>query len=63
MLRRRRLGFSVDFAQLEHIAGAPLLFNLILWGEAGYFDQAAEFKPLLHLWSQIEEQFYLIGRS
>ena len=28
---------------------------------SGYFDEAAEFKPLLHLWSlAIEEQFYIL---
>lgn len=42
-------------------AGAGFLSNFILWGEAGYFDNAAETKPLLHLWSLgIEEQFYII---
>jgi hypothetical protein len=31
-----------------------------LWNESGYFDSAAEFKPLLHLWSLgVEEQFYI----
>ena len=35
--------------------------NFVLWSEAGYFDGAAELKPLLHLWSLgVEEQFYLI---
>ena len=35
--------------------------NLVLWREAGYFDTAAELKPLLHLWSLgVEEQFYLV---
>src|SRR4029077_4711684 len=35
--------------------------NLRLLKEGGYFDTAAELKPLLHLWSLgIEEQFYLI---
>lgn len=34
-------------------------FNLLT--EIGYFDEAADAKPLLHLWSLgIEEQFYLI---
>lgn len=50
-----------DFAQLgKHIAGgAGFVSNLILWNESGYFDKAAEVKPLLHLWSLgIEEQFY-----
>jgi SGNH domain (fused to AT3 domains)/Acyltransferase family len=31
-----------------------------LWNETGYFDEAAETKPMLHLWSLgIEEQFYI----
>lgn len=45
----------------KHIAaGAGFVSNLVLWRESGYFDPAAEMKPLLHLWSLgIEEQFYL----
>jgi peptidoglycan/LPS O-acetylase OafA/YrhL len=32
-----------------------------LWLQTGYFEQAAAFKPLLHLWSlSIEEQYYLV---
>lgn len=43
------------------IAGAGFVSNLALWGESGYFDTSAEFKPLLHLWSLgIEEQFYIV---
>lgn len=35
--------------------------NFLLLKKAGYFDPAAELKPLLHIWSlSIEEQFYLI---
>ena len=52
-----------DFAQLgKHIAGgAGFISNLVLWNESGYFDKAAELKPLLHLWSLgIEEQFYFV---
>jgi peptidoglycan/LPS O-acetylase OafA/YrhL len=42
-------------------AGTGFVSNLLLWRESGYFDEAAEFKPLLHLWSLgIEEQFYVI---
>lgn len=42
-------------------AGAGFVSNLALWKEAGYFDNSAETKPLLHLWSLgIEEQFYII---
>lgn len=55
--------FSDDFRRLgSHIFRATLfLSNFILWREAGYFDNAAETKPLLHLWSLgIEEQFYIV---
>ena len=46
----------------KHVAaGAGFISNLVLWNEAGYFDNSAETKPLLHLWSLgIEEQFYLV---
>ncbi|MFY7954964.1 MAG: acyltransferase family protein, partial [Burkholderiaceae bacterium] len=45
----------------KHIAAsAAFIPNFIFWGESGYFDYAADAKPLLHLWSLgIEEQFYL----
>lgn len=52
-----------EFAQLgKHIAGGSgFISNLLLWSETGYFDAAAETKPLLHLWSLgIEEQFYFV---
>ena len=55
--------FSDDFRRLgSHIFRASLFMsNFILWREAGYFDNAAETKPLLHLWSLgIEEQFYIV---
>ena len=42
------------------VAGAGFVSNWASWTEAGYFDQAAEAKPLLHLWSLgVEEQFYI----
>src|SRR6266849_2672754 len=42
-------------------AGATFTSNFLLWRESGYFDLAAELKPLLHLWSLgVEEQFYLL---
>ena len=35
--------------------------NLLFWQQSGYFDVAAELKPLLHTWSlAVEEQFYLV---
>lgn len=52
-----------EYKQLgKHVAsGAGFISNIILWGEAGYFDNSAETKPLLHLWSLgIEEQFYIV---
>ena len=52
-----------EYAQLgKHIAsGATYIINFILVDETGYFDNAAETKPMLHLWSlAIEEQFYII---
>lgn len=52
-----------EYQQLgKHIAaGAGFISNIIFWNEAGYFDNAADTKPLLHLWSLgIEEQFYIV---
>ncbi|MCY7294358.1 acyltransferase family protein [Alteromonas sp. a30] len=35
--------------------------NVLFWLESGYFDTAAELKPLLHTWSlAVEEQYYVI---
>ncbi|MDL2284267.1 acyltransferase [Oxalobacter sp. OttesenSCG-928-P03] len=52
-----------DFTMLgKHMASSlSFIQNLILYGEAGYFDTASEYKPLMHLWSlAVEEQFYLL---
>ena len=52
-----------EYSQLgKHVAaGAGFVSNIVLWREAGYFDTAAELKPLLHLWSLgVEEQYYLV---
>lgn len=52
-----------EYEQLgKHVvAGAIFVSNIVLWKESGYFDNAADTKPLLHLWSLgIEEQFYIV---
>lgn len=52
-----------EYEQLgKHVTGgAGFVSNIISWKEAGYFDNAADTKPLLHLWSLgIEEQFYIL---
>lgn len=49
-----------DFAQS---VVATILFssNILFWRESGYFESAAELKPLLHTWSlAVEEQYYII---
>lgn len=41
---------------------STLLFgsNILFWLQSGYFDTAAELKPLLHTWSlAVEEQYYI----
>ena len=52
-----------EFAQLgKHVAsGAAFITNFILVNESGYFDNVAETRPMLHLWSlAVEEQFYIV---
>jgi peptidoglycan/LPS O-acetylase OafA/YrhL len=52
-----------EYVQLaKHtVAGAAFVSNILLWHQSGYFDTAAQSKPLLHLWSLgIEEQFYIV---
>jgi peptidoglycan/LPS O-acetylase OafA/YrhL len=52
-----------DLVALGKSALSALLMtsNVRFWDEAGYFDAAAQAKPLLHTWSLgIEEQFYLV---
>src|SRR5713101_1313888 len=42
-------------------AATAFVSNFFFWTESGYFDRAAEFKPLLHTWSlAVEEQFYIL---
>lgn len=46
----------------KQVAGAvTFTANFVLPMQAGYFETAAELKPLLHTWSlSIEEQYYLV---
>ena len=49
-----------DFSQ-SLIAVSFFASNVLFWKESGYFDAAAEEKPLLHTWSlAVEEQYYLL---
>ena len=49
-----------DFAQ-SLVAVSTFSSNILFWLESGYFESAAELKPLLHTWSlAVEEQFYVI---
>ncbi len=55
--------YQDEYEQLgKHaLAAATFVSNVVFWREAGYFDTAAELKPLLHLWSLgVEEQFYIV---
>lgn len=49
-----------DFSQ-SLVAVSAFVSNIFFWRESGYFDTAAELKPLLHTWSlAVEEQYYLL---
>lgn len=53
----------LELAALSKSILATNLFvsNFLFWKQAGYFDTAAELKPLLHTWSlAVEEQFYVM---
>jgi peptidoglycan/LPS O-acetylase OafA/YrhL len=63
LLAGQLLLFIDEYKQLGKYvaAGAGFFSNFLLLREGGYFDAAAELKPLLHLWSLgIEEQYYLV---
>jgi peptidoglycan/LPS O-acetylase OafA/YrhL len=48
-----------DFSQ-SLVAVSVFASNIFFWRESGYFDTAAEFKPLIHTWSlAVEEQYYI----
>jgi peptidoglycan/LPS O-acetylase OafA/YrhL len=51
-----------EFRELGRTMFSTILFvsNIDFWQLTGYFDGAAELKPLLHTWSlAVEEQFYI----
>ncbi|MDC1292885.1 acyltransferase [Amylibacter sp.] len=49
-----------DFSQ-SLVAVSLFASNVLFWLESGYFDAAAEEKPLLHTWSlAVEEQYYVL---
>lgn len=53
----------VELADFGRSLVAVVLFvsNVLFWRSSGYFDLAAESKPLLHTWSLgVEEQFYVV---
>lgn len=55
--------FPNEYVQLSKhvVASGAFLSNFAFWREAGYFNNGADTKPLLHLWSLgIEEQFYIV---
>src|SRR5437867_7441905 len=57
------LFMPLDFKRFGASVAAMTLFasNLLFWRQSGYFDAAADLKPLLHTWSlAVEEQFYLL---
>jgi peptidoglycan/LPS O-acetylase OafA/YrhL len=48
-------GFSQSLVAVSTFAS-----NVLFWRTSGYFEAAAELKPLLHTWSlAVEEQYYL----
>lgn len=54
--------FPGDMRNYAESLAAVSLFstNILFWQESGYFESAAELKPLLHTWSlAVEEQFYI----
>lgn len=51
---------GADLAR-QHWGALGFVSNVVLWAQSGYFDVAAELKPLLHFWSlSLEEQYYLL---
>ena len=56
MLPQEAVGFGRSLVAVSAFAS-----NMFFWRTSGYFDLAAEEKPLLHTWSLgVEEQFYVV---
>jgi peptidoglycan/LPS O-acetylase OafA/YrhL len=56
LLPRDMQNFSQTMAAVSAFAS-----NILFWRTSGYFETAAELKPLLHTWSlAVEEQYYLL---
>lgn len=56
MIPSQMKGFSQSLVAVSLFAS-----NILFWRESGYFDTAAEEKPLLHTWSlAVEEQYYVL---
>ena len=54
---------TAEFKDYSRSLAAVSIFssNIVFWLKSGYFDTAAELKPLLHTWSlAVEEQYYLV---
>lgn len=50
-----------DYAE-QLLGSLAFVANFVLASQSGYFDAAAETKPLLHIWSlSLEEQFYFVA--
>jgi len=56
MLPSQMKGFSQSLVAVSLFSS-----NILFWRESGYFEAAAEEKPLLHTWSlAVEEQYYVL---
>lgn len=52
---------DLDIFGKSLIAVSTFTSNILFWSESGYFETAAELKPLIHTWSlAVEEQYYII---
>jgi peptidoglycan/LPS O-acetylase OafA/YrhL len=63
MIYGRIVLFPDEFQRLGRSVAMSSVFlqNFMFWKDSGYFDLAAQSKPLLHLWSlAVEEQFYIL---